>query len=34
MLIHGTDVHDGTDSTMKEAVLDNDMKVLVPQFIK
>lgn len=27
-------IHDGTDSTFKEAVLENGMKVLVPQFIK
>lgn len=27
-------IHDGTDSTFKEAVLDNGMKVLVPQFLK
>jgi elongation factor P len=27
-------VHGGTDSTYKEAVLENGMKILVPQFIK
>ncbi|MDD5681467.1 MAG: elongation factor P [Candidatus Omnitrophica bacterium] len=27
-------IHDGTDSTFKEAVLENGMKILVPQFLK
>lgn len=27
-------IHDGTDSTFKEAVLENGIKILVPQFIK
>lgn len=27
-------IHDGTDSTFKEAVLENNAKILVPQFIK
>jgi len=30
----GPGVRDGSDSTMKEAILDNDMEILVPQFIQ
>lgn len=27
-------IHEGTDTTMKEVVLENNLKILVPQFIK